>query len=249
MTCSRFGISNPQSNRYLQSGYGFPSVGDVSEPAYPRKKAVPGGDCGPTRSFATSDTFEADFWLTHVLRGPRLLPSITRIKPGSILEGEPNSFTLDLAALGLSAGTYYVGAIADDDEDVSESNEGNNVSNVVQVTIVTQSNTAPTRARCRRRPRSSWSSSSLGRRKDMAPSEGREPVAKGRPGRHIHRRCRRKPRRLIRTRHPDSGIAPLARLTDQSLSDRQKPPAYFSCIQESRSMSGDVSCIDTCVNT
>jgi len=54
-----------------------------------------------------------------------------------------------------------------------------------------------------------------GRRKDMAPPEGREPVAFGHRRRHIHRRCRRephrKPRRLIRTRHPKSGIA-LARV-------------------------------------
>ena len=47
-----------------------------------------------------------------------------------------------------------------------------------------------------------------GRREDMAPPEGRKPVAFGHRRRHIHRRCRRKrhrkPRRLIRPRHPKS---------------------------------------------
>ena len=58
------------------------------------------------------------------------------MNPGEVNpEGEPNSFTLDLSALGLSAGTYYVGARADDDDVVSESNEGNNVSNVIQITV------------------------------------------------------------------------------------------------------------------
>jgi putative transposase len=48
--------------------------------------------------------------------------------------------------------------------------------------------------------------------KDVAPPEGGQPVAFGHRRRHIHRRCRqerrRKPRRLIRPRHPKSRIAP-----------------------------------------
>ena len=49
------------------------------------------------------------------------------------------------------------------------------------------------------------------RRQDMAPPEGREPVANGRRRRHIHRwYCHgqnRKPRRLITQRHPNSSRA------------------------------------------
>ena len=51
-----------------------------------------------------------------------------------------------------------------------------------------------------------------GRWEDVAPPEGRKPVAFGHRRGHIHRRCRRKrhrkPRRLIRPRHPKSRIAP-----------------------------------------
>ena len=47
-----------------------------------------------------------------------------------------------------------------------------------------------------------------GRRENLAPPEGRQPVAFGHRRRHIHRRCRRKrhrkPRRLIRPHHPKS---------------------------------------------
>ena len=49
------------------------------------------------------------------------------------------------------------------------------------------------------------------RREEMAPAERRKPVASRRRRHHIHRRCRsprpRNPRRLIRSRHPDSAIA------------------------------------------
>mgnify|MGYP006277650723 FL=1 len=50
-------------------------------------------------------------------------------------EGEPGSFTLDLAALGVGPGTYYVGAHADILDEVSESDEGNNVSPIRTVRI------------------------------------------------------------------------------------------------------------------
>src|SRR6056297_3186225 len=63
-----------------------------------------------------------------------------------------------------------------------------------------------------------------GRRENMAPPEGREPVANGHRRRHIHRRCRRnrhqKPRRLIRPRHPGFSIAPLPHRLD--LVERQR---------------------------
>ncbi len=61
------------------------------------------------------------------------------VNPGYVYaEGEPNSITLFstlLDSLGLTPGTYYVGAIVDVDNVVAEYDETNNVSNVIQVTI------------------------------------------------------------------------------------------------------------------
>jgi len=62
---------------------------------------------------------------------------------GTMTAGEVNpeddSFTLDLAGLGLAPGTYYVGVLADPNDDVAEDNENNNASNVIQVTITAPS--------------------------------------------------------------------------------------------------------------
>ena len=60
----------------------------------------------------------------------------------------------------------------------------------------------------------------------MAPAAGRQPVASRRRWHQVHRRCRhprcRKPRRLIRPRHPDSAIAPTA---SRWTSDTDSPPS------------------------
>jgi hypothetical protein len=59
---------------------------------------------------------------------------------GTMSAGEINpegaTFTLDLAALGLAPGTYHVGALADPNGEISESNESNNASNVIQISII-----------------------------------------------------------------------------------------------------------------
>ncbi len=58
------------------------------------------------------------------------------LSPGQVdPEGWPNNIILDFAALGLAPGTYYMGAIADVHDSVAESNETNNVSNVIQVSV------------------------------------------------------------------------------------------------------------------
>lgn len=57
--------------------------------------------------------------------------------------GDGEDFDFDAGALGLTSGTYYVGAIVDPDNEVEESREGNNKSNVVAVQII--ANSAPER--------------------------------------------------------------------------------------------------------
>ena len=65
------------------------------------------------------------------------------------------------------------------------------------------------------------------RRQNMAPPEGREPVANGHRRSQIHRRCRRqqrrKPRRLIRPRHPNSSIAQWRCITGATFGSRGGP--------------------------
>lgn len=63
--------------------------------------------------------------------------SVGEINP----EGEPNNFTLDIAALGLAPGTYYLGAIADHGFAIAEGNESNNATsaaNVIEILVPLQ---------------------------------------------------------------------------------------------------------------
>lgn len=57
------------------------------------------------------------------------------LEAGQSIATSAGSITLDIAALGLTAGIYYVGVIADPNGQISESDEANNTSNVVSITI------------------------------------------------------------------------------------------------------------------
>ena len=55
--------------------------------------------------------------------------------PVGLVNNETGSVTLDLGTLGLAAGVYYVGVIADDTNVISESDETNNSSTAMAVSI------------------------------------------------------------------------------------------------------------------
>jgi hypothetical protein len=62
-------------------------------------------------------------------------PGTGTLSPGGSSAESDSFLLLDLASLGLLPGTYYVGVLADPNNDIIEVVENNNTSNVIQVTI------------------------------------------------------------------------------------------------------------------